>query len=206
MSQIAWHLYKNFTNAFNIRASVSIDTKLYTCKICGYKMEYFSGICLLVGIGRALLVRQIISPNTLICCLSHIWVWQPSGHLLYPYLVYRFLLKQCSSVRIIVGNVIFMDTNNYMMETTKLWSLQCLCEITPKNIQSGKEFHRCLLLSYTISDTIMYDIGVSCPLANQFFTMIFQFYGTLVILIDNIVTRLVSLLFREVLGTDNSGQ
>ena len=41
MSQISLHLYKYVTNVFNIRTSVSIDIKLYVCKICAYNIEYF---------------------------------------------------------------------------------------------------------------------------------------------------------------------
>ena len=54
-----------------------------------------------------------------------------------------------------------MDTKNDMIKTTKLRSLQCLREIIPDHVQSGTEFHRCLLISDTISDKIMSDIEVT---------------------------------------------
>ena len=52
----AWNLNKYVRNYFNIRASVTIYTKLYTCKIRVYDIEYFSGACLLASNGRALVV------------------------------------------------------------------------------------------------------------------------------------------------------
>ena len=39
--ETSWHFYKYVTNAFNVRASVSIDTKLYTCKMRSNDMEFF---------------------------------------------------------------------------------------------------------------------------------------------------------------------
>ena len=42
VQQINWNLYKNATNIFNMCASVSIDTKIYECKICAYDIEYLS--------------------------------------------------------------------------------------------------------------------------------------------------------------------
>ena len=33
VSQIFYHLYEHITNVFNMRSSVSIDTKIYRCKI-----------------------------------------------------------------------------------------------------------------------------------------------------------------------------
>ena len=45
--ETAWHLYKYVTNVFNVRASVSIGTKLYTCAIRKYDVEYLSRACLL---------------------------------------------------------------------------------------------------------------------------------------------------------------
>ena len=42
VSQIFCHLYEYSTKVFNIRVSVSIDTKLYTCGIRAYNIEYFS--------------------------------------------------------------------------------------------------------------------------------------------------------------------
>ena len=62
-------------------------------------------------------------------------------------------------------------------------------KLIPDHVQSGTESHICLLIRDTISDEIISDIDVSFPLA------ILQLYYALVILIDNIVMDLVSLLF-----------
>ena len=58
-----------------------------------------------------------------------------------------------------------MDTTTDIMRRTILRSLQCLREIIPNHVQSGTELRRSLLLSDYISDKIIPDIGVSCPLA-----------------------------------------
>ena len=56
MSQIAWNLYKHVTNSFNVHEIFSIDTKLYTCEVRAYNMEYLSGACLIARVGRASVV------------------------------------------------------------------------------------------------------------------------------------------------------
>ena len=99
-----------------------------------------------------------------------------------------------------------MDTNNDITKMMKLISLQCLCEIIPNHVQSGTEFHRCLLLRDHISNIMVYNIDVSCTLATWSSIIIFQFDGTLAILIDNIVVDLLSLIFQEVPGPDQLGQ
>ena len=48
---------KYIRNVFNIRSSVSIDTKLNTYKIRMYDVEYTSGACRLARVRHALLVR-----------------------------------------------------------------------------------------------------------------------------------------------------
>ena len=94
-----------------------------------------------------------------------------------------------------VGDVIFMDTKNDIRKTKKLISMKCLCEVIPDHVQIGTEFHRFLLLRDPISDKIISNIDVYCLLSILSSTIIFQFYGALFILIDNIVVDLVSLLF-----------
>ena len=80
---------------------------------------------------------------------------------------------------------------------TKLRSLQCLREITPDHVQSGTEFQICLLLRDPISDEIIYDINVSITLANLLSAIFLQFDSAMMILIDNIVTDILSILFHE---------
>ena len=53
---------------------------------------------------------------------------------------------------------------------------------------------------------ILSDIYLSCPLATWSSTIILQFDGALVILIDNIVMDLVSIFFQGVTGPDHLGQ
>ena len=55
-NEAACNFYKYLTNDFNIRVSESIDTKLCTCEIHTYGIEYLSGVCLLAHVGRALAV------------------------------------------------------------------------------------------------------------------------------------------------------
>ena len=62
-------------NVFNICASVPIYTKLYTCKIRVYGIEYLSGACLIARVGRAFVVHEIISPTTLVDFLRYLQVW-----------------------------------------------------------------------------------------------------------------------------------
>ena len=88
-----------------------------------------------------------------------------------------------------------MDTKNDITKTTKLISLQCLCEMIPDHVQSGTELHRCLLLSDHISDKIILDINVSCPFATFPYTIL-KLDGALVIFINNIVTDIVSLVIK----------
>ena len=59
-----------------------------------------------------------------------------------------------------------MYTKNDKTKMTKLISLQCLREIITDHVQSGTEIHRCLPLSDSISEKIIPDINVSCPLTN----------------------------------------
>ena len=49
--EMAWHLYKHVTNAFNVRESVSIETKVYTYEIRAYDISYLSDMCLLHVLG-----------------------------------------------------------------------------------------------------------------------------------------------------------
>ena len=56
MSQIFWHLYEYVTNIFNMCVSVSVDTKLYTCKIRAYDIEYIFNACILARDGSVLVV------------------------------------------------------------------------------------------------------------------------------------------------------
>ena len=55
--QIFRNLYEHVTNVFNMRVSVLIDNRLYTCKISAYDIEYLSGACLLARLGHALVVH-----------------------------------------------------------------------------------------------------------------------------------------------------
>ena len=93
-----------------------------------------------------------------------------------------------------------MDNKNDITKTINLISLQCLLVIIPNHVQSGKEFHGCLLIRGLISDEIISDIDVSCTLSNFSSTIILQFDCDMVIFIDNIFMDLVSLLFQEVSG------
>ena len=63
--QILLDLYENVTNIFNMHASVSIETILYTWKVHVYKIEYLSRACLLERIGCALVVHELILPKRL---------------------------------------------------------------------------------------------------------------------------------------------
>ena len=60
-----------------------------------------------------------------------------------------------------------------------------------------------LLICDTISDAIIPDIDVANPLDTWSSSIILQFDGTLIILIDNIVMYIVSLTFKEVLVPDH---
>ena len=62
------------------------------------------------------------------------------------------------------------------------------------------------MLRDTISDKIISYIDVSCPLDTLSSAIIFQFDGSLVILIDNSVMDIIFLLFQEVLGPYHLGQ
>ena len=73
------------------------------------------------------------------------------------------------------------------------------------HVQSGTEIYIWILLHDTISDKILYDVDVSCKLSTWSYAIIFQFDGALVILIENIVIDIVSLLFQEVSGPDHLG-
>ena len=55
--ETAWHLYKYVTNVFNVRASVSIDTKLYTWEIRKHNIEYLFHACLIMRVGSWLVAR-----------------------------------------------------------------------------------------------------------------------------------------------------
>ena len=44
-------------NVLNIQVNVSIDTKLFTCKILMYDMKHFSGMCYIARARRASVVR-----------------------------------------------------------------------------------------------------------------------------------------------------
>ena len=92
--------------------------------------------------------------------------------------------------------VISVDTKNDITKTTKLISLQFLCEIITNHVQSGTELYRCLLLHDTISDEIVPDIDVARPIATLSFAIILQFNGTLIILLDNLIMDVVSILFQ----------
>ena len=59
----------------------------------------------------------------------------------------------------------------------------------------------CFLFIYPISGEIIYDIDVASLCSNSLSAILIKFDGTLVILIDNIVVDILSLLFQEVLGT-----
>ena len=56
MPSMAWHLNKIFHKHFNIFASVSIDTKLYTCEVCTYGIKYLYVLFPIVHIGCALVI------------------------------------------------------------------------------------------------------------------------------------------------------
>ena len=53
---MACYLNKYVTNNFNVRTSVSIDTKMYGCKIWAYKIEYLYGTQFIARVGHALVV------------------------------------------------------------------------------------------------------------------------------------------------------
>ena len=55
---------------------------------------------------------------------------------------------------------------------------------------------------YPISDEIIHDIYVASPLATWLFDILIQFDGNLIILINDVVMYLISLLFLELLGPD----
>ena len=74
-------------------------------------------------------------------------------------------------------------------------------ELIPYNVQGGTEFHICFLICDTISDDIISDIDVAITLATWSSSIILQFGGTLINLIDNIVIYIVSIIFKEVSGT-----
>ena len=82
-------------------------------------------------------------------------------------------------------------------------SLQCLHEIITNHAQSGTELDSCLLLCDLISDEIVSDIDVVIPLDTWSSEILLQFNGTLIIVIDNIVMYVVSLIFQKVLGPDH---
>ena len=50
------HSKKYYTDDFNVRASVLIYTKLYTCETRMYYIKHFSGAFLNARIGRLLIV------------------------------------------------------------------------------------------------------------------------------------------------------
>ena len=55
---MSWHLDDNIPGSvFNIRSNVSIDTKLYTCKIRTYDIKHFSGTFHIAHAWRASIVR-----------------------------------------------------------------------------------------------------------------------------------------------------
>ena len=136
VSRILWHFYEHVTNVFNIRAIVSIGTKLYMRKIRTYGIEYFSGMRLLAHVGHALLVHYLISPNTLLGCLILLWVWHPDGPTIFLYIVLSFDLQ----------TVLLL--NNYRMECNihgyQGWyykndeiEIPVVGEVIPGNVQGG---------------------------------------------------------------------
>ena len=96
-----------------------------------------------------------------------------------------------------------MDTKDDITKTTKLISLQFFCELFPDRVESGIEFHRCFLIRDPICDEIISDNDVAIPLATWLSAILLQFDDTLIILIDNIVMDLISLIFQEVPGQDH---
>ena len=101
------------------------------------------------------------------------------------------------------GNVLFIDTKDYIMTMMKLRSLQFFREIITNHVQSGTELYRCLLLHDPISDEIVSDIDVASPLATVLSAILIQFNVTLIILLDNIFMDIISLILQEVSGLDH---
>ena len=89
-----------------------------------------------------------------------------------------------------------MDNKDDITTMMRLRSLQFFREIITNHVQSGTELYRCLLLHDTISDEIVPDIDVARPIATLSFAIILQFNGTLIILLDNLIMDVVSILFQ----------
>ena len=104
------------------------------------------------------------------------------------------------------GNVLFIDTKDYITTMMKLRSLQFFREIITNHVQSGAELHIFLLISDSISDKIINGINLSYTLATLLSTILFWFDDALVILTDKIAMDIVSLLFQEVPVPDHLGQ
>ena len=74
---------KYATNVFNLHASVSINTKLYTCKIRTYDINYFSGVCLTARVGGCICTSWInFAQHYSLSCLLPV-LYGP-GHLYSP--------------------------------------------------------------------------------------------------------------------------
>ena len=55
----------------------------------------------------------------------------------------------------------------------KLKSKKCVNEVLLNHVQDGTYFHRSLLFCDYMSDKIISDIDVSCPLATLYYTIVF---------------------------------
>ena len=81
------------------------------------------------------------------------------------------------------------------MVTTKLISLWCFREVILDDVHSGTNILRFFLLSDTIKNEIITDINLESLLATRSSTILLQFYGALVILIEDFIMDLVFMIF-----------